>query len=973
MLSIRLKYIIVLTLFTLYNTILFGQKPSYVQGEYIVEVKQDKDLHAFLNNHHPPLGARNQSVQAHQIASSPLNVWLIKVDSTSVNEQEFERSLRSNQNFTHVSKNKIITPRNNPNDALFSRQWQYINTGGVNGALDADIDMDLAWDITTGGTSALGDTIVVCVIDDGINATHEDMKDNIWTNRHEIANNGIDDDNNGYIDDFKGWNVIRNNDDVFSGGSHGTPVAGIVGARGNNNIGVSGVNWNVKLMIVNYGIPNEANAIASYSYVYQMRKMFNESNGEKGAFVVATNASWGIDNSLAEDSPLWCEMYNLLGSVGVLNCGATSNLNNDVDAVGDMPTSCTSEYLISVTNLNRNDEKMVSAGYGTKSIDVGAYGHQVYTVTSNGYGNFGGTSGATPHVSGLIGLMYSAPCFRLGNLYKLDPAGAALVVKDMILHGVKANNSMNGISTTGGKLNAYRALANLQNLCTPCSAPAGISMSTKDKKCKVSWITNEGNSNISLRYRKVGQSSWIEEKNIKTGYELDNLEFCTEYELQLSSSCGLLPAEYSYSKFFKTDGCCEIPVLTKTERDESTIKIDWRAANYTSFNLEYQGPDLLWKDTTLTDSFFTLNNLPYCTAYTFRIKSSCDQFSTSSTFGNLIEASTACGNCTSNNYCSIPKIDATQEWIDQFSFAGIDYKSGSSKIGYKDFAGKETMMVDVGQKYGFEITPAYAGASFVDFFSIYIDYNQNGFWEAEETVFKTSEPTDQVVRDSIMIPENTVPGYTKLRVVMSYEMAFGPCHETRFEYGEVEDYCIFISDEKCQNLLSLDSVAIKQDQLTFYLNKNESTSDSVLWYFREKGSPTWIKSVGNQRVSIDSLKECTLYEYQYSDGCGPKWSQPSKVETVKTACKNSIVYLEKNFKIYPNPTQTQLTLSLDSQKANSYLIRFFDGTGKVINGISNIQQDDKTSCDVGHLQPGLYFVEITWPNGQKIMKKWVKI
>ena len=90
------------------------------------------------------------------------------------------------------------------------------------------MDMDLAWDITTGGLSPSGDTIVVCVIDDGINQAHEDLKDNIWYNRGEIPLNGIDDDGNGYIDDFRGWNVTENNDSVFVAGVHGTPVCGII-------------------------------------------------------------------------------------------------------------------------------------------------------------------------------------------------------------------------------------------------------------------------------------------------------------------------------------------------------------------------------------------------------------------------------------------------------------------------------------------------------------------------------------------------------------------------------------------------------------------------------------------------------------------------------------------------------------------------------------------------------------------------
>ena len=179
-----------------------------------------------------------------------------------------------------------------PNDPQYNQQWQYDNDGSNGGTVNADIDAPEAWDITTGGLTATGDTIVVCVIDDGIDVNHSDFGDNLWVNYAEIPNNNIDDDNNGFVDDYLGWNADDNNDDIGnSNGSHGTPVAGIVGAKGNNGIGVAGVNWDVKLMIVPGG-GNEAQALAAYDYPYTMRKIYNQTNGAQGAFVVSTNASW---------------------------------------------------------------------------------------------------------------------------------------------------------------------------------------------------------------------------------------------------------------------------------------------------------------------------------------------------------------------------------------------------------------------------------------------------------------------------------------------------------------------------------------------------------------------------------------------------------------------------------------------------------------------------------------------------------
>ncbi|NJL74990.1 MAG: S8 family serine peptidase [Saprospiraceae bacterium] len=154
-----------------------------------------------------------------------------------------------------------------PDDQQYDEQW----------ALEK-IGMPRVWDITTGGTTANGDKIVVAILDSGFGITHPDIAPNLWRNPREIPGNGIDDDGNGYIDDLVGWN-FANNSSNFVPDSHGLPVAGIVGSVGNNRIGVSGINWQVQMMLLQYR--DVADIFEAYNYVTTMRKNTTKPRGQK--------------------------------------------------------------------------------------------------------------------------------------------------------------------------------------------------------------------------------------------------------------------------------------------------------------------------------------------------------------------------------------------------------------------------------------------------------------------------------------------------------------------------------------------------------------------------------------------------------------------------------------------------------------------------------------------------------------------
>lgn len=437
----------------------YAQQAQFVENEILVQLDADIESTEVLDE------IQSISIESSKLISAPLNIWLLRLEESGTTEVAAISELYRHRNVMVAQKNHKVTTRATiPDDPLFENQWQYFQ------ADDKDIDADEAWDVSTGGATMNGNIIVAAVLDDGIDLNHEDFEDNLWTNEAEIAGNGMDDDNNGYVDDYRGWSIVSNSDNI-AGGGHGTPVAGIVGAKGNNGIGVAGVNWNVKVMVIKNDFnTNEAAVIEAYSYALEARMLYNATAGAEGAFVVSTNASWGVDFGDPDDAPLWCALYDTLGENGILSCGATINANEDVDIIGDLPTACPSEYMIAVTNTNMNDVKVTQAGYGLETIDLGAPGAGAYTTDlGNGYGGFGGTSGATPHVTGTIALLYSAPCQSFADLAISDPAAAARLVRDYIFAGVDPNPSLDGITTTGGRLNVNNAIQGLMNDCNVLS------------------------------------------------------------------------------------------------------------------------------------------------------------------------------------------------------------------------------------------------------------------------------------------------------------------------------------------------------------------------------------------------------------------------------------------------------------------------------------------------------------------------
>ncbi len=460
----------------------------------------------------------NWLVATRQISKS-MNIGLLTIQE-NLDELEIAQIINTLKNVKATSLNYFAEYRSIPNDNLYQQQW---NMNIINATT--------AWNFTTGGVTANGDTIVVFVIDGGIDLQHDDLAENIWMNHAEIPNNGIDDDNNNYIDDYRGW-YLTNNSDEHLPNSHGVGVAGIIGAKGNNTKGITGVNWNVKILpfsIIQTQLTKE-NIIMAYDYALEMRKKYELSNGVEGAYIVTTNLSAGFSNRFPDNFPILCEVYNTLGEEGILSITATSNNENiNVEVAGDIPTLCDSDFLITVTDTDSMDIR--KGAYGRNTVDLAAPGNGCFTTApTNRYRYFSGTSCATPHVTGTVALMYSLKSDLFGEAIKNKKVETALQLKQLILDHTDKIDALEFATVSGGRLNtgnSIKALSSYYQGFTDAFKITNFYPNPVDNILTVTYETPNGNNFEVFIYNTIGQLG------LSKVYEVEALGF-KQFKLDFS-------------------------------------------------------------------------------------------------------------------------------------------------------------------------------------------------------------------------------------------------------------------------------------------------------------------------------------------------------------------------------------------------------------------------------------------------------
>lgn len=322
---------------------------------------------------------------------------------------------------------------NLPNDPYFAAQWALRNNGQNNGKEKADIDAINAWAKTKGSRK-----VVVAVLDSGVDYTHQDLIENIWQRPDSVP--AYKDDELGTFDDKHGFNSAENIGDPMDDNGHGTHCAGVVGAVGDNNEGIAGINWNVEIMGLKFlgkgGFGSTKNAIEAINYAIDRKRA--------GVNIRVISASWGS----TQYSRALEDAIRKAGEEGILFVAAAGNSSANTDKFPHYPSSYKLPNVVSVAALDRFDALASFSNYGAKSVHIAAPGKEIMSTWLKGnYREASGTSMATPQVSGVAGLVLAVK----PNLSVED-------LRERLLKSVDKLDALDGKIENAGRLNAAKAV-----------------------------------------------------------------------------------------------------------------------------------------------------------------------------------------------------------------------------------------------------------------------------------------------------------------------------------------------------------------------------------------------------------------------------------------------------------------------------------------------------------------------------------
>lgn len=441
------------------------------------------------------------------------------------------RALQETGAFEYVQPSYVYTNLLTPNDLNFRNGtlWGLRNTGIDGGTAGADIDAVHAWDITTGSTN-----VIVAVIDTGIRYTHEELYPQMWVNPNEVSGNNFDDDNDGYRDDIFGINAARGNGDPFDDNDHGSHVAGTIGAAANDGNPHVGVAWHVRLMACKFleadGFGMTEDAITCVNYAV-----------EHGARII--NASWA-------GAPFDRALYDTLAAArkaGVLILAGAGNDGSDNDRTPVYPASYKLDNIITIAAVDRKDRLAWFSNYGRSSVHLAAPGDEIFSTTAEtdlAYSSYSGTSMATPHVAGVAALILAK-----------YPDASVPEMRTRLLSTAVQIPTLSGMTVTGGRLNAFRALSAAPDgvLELALDPPEGSDLSARRPVTFSVTVTDLSSvTNATVRARITGSSEEIVFRNDGVTPDFKGADEVYTAEVTLPATPGPFGIEFTVAAPGKT-------------------------------------------------------------------------------------------------------------------------------------------------------------------------------------------------------------------------------------------------------------------------------------------------------------------------------------------------------------------------------------------------------------------------------------
>lgn len=404
--------------------------PAHVAGELLIQYNETATDTDKANVRAKVNGAKAEKIRTKANGKGDLELTTVSGDVVALAAE-----LSKNPAVDFAEPNWIYTTGAVSTDPYFTNGslWGMQGNNGSNAAA--------AW--ATGNTGSAG--VYIGIIDEGIQLTHPDLAGQIWVNQFDRAD-GVDNDDNGYVDDVNGWDFDGNNNSIYDGGTrgssddHGTHVAGTIGGKANTQ-GVVGVNWNVTMIsgkFLGRRGGTTANSIKAVDY-------FTDLKTRHGLNIVATNNSWGGGGY----SQGLYDAISRANNAGILFIAAAGNSGTNNDTTASYPSNYDLPNVIAVAAIDVNGNLASFSQYGKVTVDIGAPGVGINSTTAfNGYSSYNGTSMATPHVAGAVALYAS-----------VKPGSSAATIKAAILNSAVPTASLNGKTSTGGRLDAFAALS----------------------------------------------------------------------------------------------------------------------------------------------------------------------------------------------------------------------------------------------------------------------------------------------------------------------------------------------------------------------------------------------------------------------------------------------------------------------------------------------------------------------------------